>query len=89
MCWGYLVQLINFAVYLAAGWVRFGFEPKPEARYDLALLALLLGVLATAGIGRLTQRNPGGACGAALRGQRAADECARPAHRADSLSPRD
>ncbi len=52
--WGYVRQFLFLGVYLVAGWVWFGFHPHPGARYDLALLALLLGLLAAAGIGLIS-----------------------------------
>jgi ABC-2 type transport system permease protein len=51
MFWGYVQQFIYFAVYFVAGAWWFGFHTHPGARYDLALLALVLGLLASAGIG--------------------------------------
>jgi ABC-2 type transport system permease protein len=54
MFWGYVTQFIHFGLYLAAAWAWFGFQPHPGARYDLAALALLLGLAATAGIGLIS-----------------------------------
>ena len=54
MFWGYATQFVHFGLYLAAGWAWFGFHPQPGARYDLAALALLLGLLATAGMGLIS-----------------------------------
>jgi hypothetical protein len=52
--WSYVWQALSFVVYLAAGWVWFGFQPHTGARYDLAALALVLGVLSAAGIGLIS-----------------------------------
>ncbi|MBI3971319.1 MAG: MFS transporter [Chloroflexi bacterium] len=54
MFWAYARQAIQFGVNLLAGWAWFGFQPHPDARYDLAALALILGLLAVAGIGLIS-----------------------------------
>lgn len=54
MFWGYAQQCIFFAAYFVAGAWWFGFDPHAGARYDLALLALVLGLAASAGIGLLS-----------------------------------